>query len=114
MRLLLIKSFVLCLLVGSCSGEPPQVPAGPNGQVDQVLLEGRDIYGRHCASCHGRGGGGGIGPQINDGELIKNYENIAEQVAIIVNGAGSMPSFAQILSQTEVEAVTRYTREVLN
>ena len=106
--------FVCCLLVGACSGEPPQVVAGPDGQVDQVLVQGREIYGRHCASCHGRGGGGGIGPQINGGELIKNYENISEQVVIIVNGAGSMPSFAEKLSQTEIEAVTRYTREVLN
>ena len=88
--------------------------ASSDGQVDQVLVQGRDIYGRHCASCHGHSGGGGIGPKINNGELIKNYENISEQVAIIVNGAGSMPSFVEKLSQTEIEAVTRYTREVLN
>ena len=102
------------LMLGACAGEPPEVPLGPDGLPDLVLATGRGLYGEHCASCHGRSGGGGQGPQLSAGVVIANYPNISDQVAVIADGSGSMPSFAKRLSQADLEAVTRYTREVLS
>jgi len=33
---------------------------------DATLAAGREIYLRHCATCHGAGGEGGVGPNLTD------------------------------------------------
>ncbi|CAM8626505.1 CccA Cytochrome c, mono- and diheme variants [Acidimicrobiia bacterium] len=79
---------------------------------DPVLAEGQSIYNQNCASCHGSSGGGGYGKKLA-GVVATKYPNIADQEAILVNGKGSMPSFASKLTGEQITAVTRYTREVL-
>lgn len=79
---------------------------------DSVLAEGQTIYNQNCASCHGSSGGGGYGKKLA-GVVVTKYPNIADQEAILVNGKGSMPSFASKLTGEQMTAVTRYTREVL-
>lgn len=79
---------------------------------DPVLAEGQSIYNQNCSSCHGSSGGGGFGKKLA-GVVVTKYPNIADQEAILVNGKGSMPSFASKLTGEQMTAVTRYTREVL-
>lgn len=114
MRRNLFKLLAVGILVVSCAGNPPEVPLGPDGQPDPVLVQGRAVYAEHCASCHGRGGGGGQGPKLNDGAVLEAYQNIEDQVAVVFDGKGSMPSFSKRLTQAQIESVTRYTREVLS
>ncbi len=97
------------LLVG-CAGE--DVPEVTNG--DPVLIAGRDIYTRSCASCHGAQGGGGRGRQINNGVLLLEYPDVDDQISLVAVGRNQMPGFAGRLSDEEIEAVVRYTREVLS
>lgn len=100
-------------LLGSC-GSAPDVPLGPDGKPDEVLLLGRDIFGQRCASCHGSDGAGGRGPKLSDGAVAEEYPEIADQIDILINGKGDgMPAFSDKLSADEIEAVARYTREVL-
>jgi len=103
-----------CLLLASCAGEPPEVPVGPDGTVDAVLVQGRDVYTFQCARCHGSSGGGGTGPKLSDGASVEKYPNIADAIAIVADGRNAMPSFAGGLSEAEIRAVVRYTREVLD
>ncbi len=49
---------------------------------------GSQVYAESCASCHGAGGRGGIGPNLHDSRL-----NRASLQAVIQNGKGSMPAF---------------------
>ncbi|NNE12909.1 MAG: hypothetical protein HKN41_11780 [Ilumatobacter sp.] len=49
------------------------------------LGEGDLIYG-NCASCHGAAGGGGIGYAFADGEVIKTYPNIEDQLRFVYWG----------------------------
>ena len=102
------------VLLGSCAGDPPEVPLGPDGQPDPVLAQGRAVYAEHCASCHGRSGGGGLGPRLNDGAAVAAYPDIDDQVEVVADGKGTMPSFAGRLTDRQIGAVTRYTREVLS
>ena len=99
---------------GACSsGGVPEVPAGPDGTPDPVLVAGRQVYVERCANCHGDDGGGGRGSELSDGLLIERYPDVAEQVAVVFEGVRGMPAFGEALSVEEIEAVTRFTREVL-
>ena len=98
-------------LFAACGGA--SAPATPS---DPVLAEGQTIYNQKCASCHGTGGNGGMGPKLA-GVVANRYPDIEDQKAVIANGAGSMPGFGgpatARLSDDEITAVARYEREVL-
>ena len=111
---LFLGILVIGVLLGSCAGDPPEVPLGPDGQPDPVLADGRAVYAKHCASCHGRSGGGGQGPRLNNGAVVAAYSDIDDQVVVVADGKGTMPSFVERLTDRQIEAVTRYTREVLS
>ena len=98
---------VAAMTVAACS--TTETPAAP---TDPVLAQGQQLYLANCASCHGRGGGGGLGPKLS-GVVAERYPNIADQEAVIVNGRGSMPAFKTRFDQAQLDAVTRYTREAL-
>ncbi|MCY4492699.1 MAG: cytochrome c [Acidimicrobiaceae bacterium] len=104
---------VVGVLLGSCAGDPPEVPLGPDGQPDPVLADGRAVYAKHCAACHGRSGGGGQGPRLDGGAVVEAYPEFDDQVAVVADGSGTMPSFVERLTDRQIAAVTRYTREVL-
>jgi len=86
---------------------------GADGAPDAELVVGREVYESRCANCHGASGGGGTGPRLADGAVIDNYPDPADQLEIIAEGRGQMPSFSSSLDADELDAVVRYTREVL-
>jgi mono/diheme cytochrome c family protein len=109
-RVAAVCAIVLC--TAACAGSPPEVPAGPDGEPDPVLALGRDVYGEHCSRCHGTSGGGGAGdPLVGVAERIPDP---VEQAAVIREGRDGMPSFQGTLSDAEIDAVVRYTREILS
>lgn len=107
---------VLLLVAASltaCGGSSPEVQTAPDGTLDPQLVEGRDVYGSNCASCHGNSGGGGRGPALDDGRMVEEYPDVADQIDVVTNGKGGMPAFGEKLTPAEIEAVVAYTREVL-
>jgi len=50
------------------------------------LAEGAVVYG-NCASCHGPAGGGGIGYAFTEGEVIKTFPNIEDQIRFVYWGS---------------------------
>lgn len=111
-----VLSFFFLLLLASCGNNViPEVPAGPDGDFEGALLEGREIWGTHCASCHGPSGQGGRGAKLNDGKIFENYSEPEAMINVINNGKGQgMPAFNSKLTLSETEAVIRYIREILN
>lgn len=112
------RSFFAAVLVAvalpvACASEAPEVPLGPGGTPDAELVTGREIYQGRCANCHGADGGGGTGPMLADGAVVEQYPDPADQRAIIADGRNAMPSFGGSLTPAELDAVVRYTREVL-
>jgi mono/diheme cytochrome c family protein len=95
--------------LAACTEAPPEVSAD-----DPELISGRDIYARNCASCHGSDGGGGVGRKLNEGAVVAAYPDIADQIELISNGRGTMPAYMARLTEDEIRAVSRYTREVLS
>jgi mono/diheme cytochrome c family protein len=96
------------MVLAACVGEPPEVTVD-----DPELVEGRTVYGANCASCHGADGGGGLGQALADGAVVRAYPDVDDQIAVISDGRNQMPAFAGRLSDDELRAVVRYTREVL-
>ena len=101
------------ILVSGCAADTPTLPLGPDGEPDPVLVVGRDVWSQRCASCHGGSGGGGSGPKLSDGTVLEAFPDPADEIQLILDGKGSMPGFAGELSEIQLEAVVRYTREVL-
>ncbi|MEQ8840924.1 MAG: cytochrome c [Acidimicrobiales bacterium] len=112
LRGLLAAGLTLVLFLGGCAEDPPAVPLGPDGEPDDVLALGRDVFGSRCSSCHGSSGGGGTGARLA-GEVVEKFPDPADQVAVVRDGRQGMPSFGGTLTEAEIEAVVRYTREVL-
>lgn len=101
-------------LIAGCA-QAPTVPLGSDGQPDPVLDRGRQIFASQCSVCHGSAGQGGRGVKLNDGRAEALYPEIADMTAVVSSGKGSgMPSFADRLSPSEIEAVVLYVREVLS
>lgn len=70
---------------------------------------GEAIFATRCASCHGSDGGGGFGPTLA-GVVTSRYPNPADQEAVVANGRGAMPSFADSLTPEQINAVVEFTR----
>ncbi len=105
---------VVLLAAAACgSTAPPEVPAAADGSVDQTLVLGREVGGDQCSRCHGSDGGGRSGPRLNGGRVVERFPEVADQVEIVAQGRGGMPSFDGRLSAAEIDAVVAYTREVL-
>ena len=105
--------FILMLTAGACAADVPEVPLGPDGSPNPVLVLGREIYSDRCARCHGGSGGGNRGSKISDGSMVEKYPDGADQVAFVAAGKGVMPGFDGTLTEAELEAVVRFVREVL-
>jgi mono/diheme cytochrome c family protein len=74
---------------------------------------GQQIYQASCAVCHGQDGEGGIGPELGGGAVVESFPDEADQIVVVTNGRGAMPSFGRTLSTQEIEAVVAYTRKDL-
>ena len=94
-------AFVILLF----TNEPQKPAAVPKSGPDA----GQAIFATRCSSCHGADGGGGFGPTLA-GVVAQRFPNIADQVAVVTNGRGSMPSFAGSLTPEQITAVVAYTR----
>ena len=100
----------IAALGASCTA-PPAVPLSDDGSADPALVRGRDIWGKACASCHAPDGSGGRGPSLVSVEL--RFPLLADQVMVVSDGQGAMPGVGGRYDPEELEAVVRYTREVL-
>lgn len=109
-QIFVVAAVGLALVVSACATDvaSPEVPAS-----DQQLVEGREVYIGNCASCHGATGQGGRGSKLNEGRVLERYPEIVDQIELVAGGRGAMPAFDSRLSEAEIEAVVRYTRDIL-
>jgi mono/diheme cytochrome c family protein len=117
--------FLLPLWVVLYAGTLSEADTGELTQLD----EGGELYTQYCATCHGAGGGGGVGPQLADGAVLETFPTIESHLEWVFLGseaavggvygangkasAGGMPAFGETLTAAEILAVVRYEREVL-
>ncbi|MFN3256718.1 MAG: hypothetical protein ACE37B_13585 [Ilumatobacter sp.] len=111
--------------------EPPETVEGPLGI-------GSEVY-NSCASCHGAGGGGGVGYAFSGGEVLATFPNIEDQLRYVeygtegynlagieiygnpdreggphlTGGLGNMPGFGGQLTGYEILGVVCHERYTL-
>ena len=108
--IVLLFTFISCGVSAS-----PEVQPDENGSINPELLQGREVWGIHCSSCHGASGQGGRGKKLNNGELATSYPDQTSLISVIKNGKGQgMPAFSSKLTIDETEAVISYIFDVLN
>lgn len=98
--------FSSLLLLSACAQEI----ALPD-DADEELILGSDIYRARCSRCHGPDGGGGIGRSLRG---VTERLTDAEQLDVVVSGRNQMPAFGAVLSESDIQAVVRYQREILS
>ncbi|MEA2627324.1 MAG: hypothetical protein QOD06_3369 [Candidatus Binatota bacterium] len=94
----------IALIAAACGSARRSLPiAGPQKLASAELARGRDVFQRHCDSCH-PGGEAGVGPAINDKPLPRFL--IRFQVR---HGLGAMPAFsADELRDDDLERLISY------
>jgi mono/diheme cytochrome c family protein len=114
-----------------------QTLSEPPSKEKTELELGAEVYAAKCASCHGGNGGGGVGRALSNGEVVKTFPTVDQQMEFIkvgtdgFSGVGygdpareggqriggssgaKMPAFATGLTDAELLAVARHERETL-
>jgi mono/diheme cytochrome c family protein len=81
---------------------------GSSQQAYHPPTTGPAIYRADCATCHGAHGEGFEGPTLRG--VAQRYPNENDQIALVSNGRGQMPSWAGQLTPAQIQAVVDYTR----
>lgn len=79
-----------------------------------ALADPAQLYETHCASCHGVGRLGGIGPALLPENLGRLRGPAIAKVIVEGREATQMPSFAQTLNKDEIEQLTAYVGKPLD
>ena len=113
----LVALLLSCLVVvaAGCGGgdDDRATQGGPATTIAGDLELGERVFAQNCASCHGRNGGGGMGPKLADGRVVEQYPDPSDHREVVVEGRGAMPAWGDKLSDEEIDAVVRYEREGL-
>lgn len=81
----------------------------PPKEHDELVYKGNLVYTAKCDSCHGRDGGGGVGPSLKTSAKVTGDINVLAET--ILNGKGMMPAFSKQLDAEEIAQVTTYIRD---
>ncbi len=111
-------SFVVVLLLGAIvlgmgfgPSDDERIARAEARSLDLSEAEVAQIYSARCASCHGPTGQGLIGPGF---ARVSVRLTVEEHVDVVRNGRNTMPAFAGILRDGEIEAVVAYERDILD
>jgi cytochrome c551 len=106
--------FTLVFVVMLFANEPDtgSAAAPPADATQTTVVNGADVYGNRCSSCHGSNAEGGLGPQLSDGKVKARFPEIEDQIAVITNGRGGMPGFKGKLTDEQIRAVAEYERSL--
>ena len=86
------------------TGETETTPPPPGGEGDPAA--GKEVFTANCGSCHtlaDAGTTGTIGPNLDESQ-----PSVELAVDRVTNGQGVMPSFADTLSEQQIQDVAAY------
>ena len=100
-------------VVGAALAIAMTVAAAGCGGGESKPTTGPEIYKSYCSTCHGVDGQGGVGPALGDGVVAEKYPNIDDQIAVVMNGKGTMPAWRGRLTPQQIRRVVVYERTKL-
>lgn len=74
--------------------------------------DGKELYGKRCAGCHGADGAGKttMGEKMGVPTLVGTKLSAAELAAVIGDGRKKMPAYKEKLAADELKAVADYVK----
>lgn len=107
----LIAAFGLVACGGGDSGSSGGSSAAPTTEQSGAAPadEGQTIFVQNCGTCHtlsAAGTDGNVGPNLDSAGV--DYEEVRSQV---INGGGGMPVFEGVLTDAQIDAVSKYVAE---
>jgi cytochrome c oxidase cbb3-type subunit 3 len=87
---------------------PAATPVAPVRSETEVLAAGKELYAKHCRSCHGAEGKGGVGSDLTAPDYEHGRSLDAVRKSIAGGRPGGMPQFGNRLSGDDVEAIARF------
>jgi len=107
-----LAAFVLTssarIYVTTTQGVGPPVPATNVPPAGTVAINGRTLFLRNCAHCHGADAHGDEGPDLHDLGLSDDW--IANRIR--KGKAGQMTAFAGKLQPAEIDALVGYVESL--
>ena len=97
----------------SAGNQPPAKPeiTCPYTGDAAAIAEGRKLFDRNCAECHGDGTGGS-GPDLTDNEWMCDGSD-AQIFATVSNGRpGGLPSWSSALKDDEIWKIIAFIRSL--
>ena len=86
----------LTILMWACSNAPQ----------NSGIVNGKSIFMSKCITCHGANGRMGLNGAV---ALPDSDLTLSQRMIVVDKGRKIMPAFNAILSQEEIEAVSKYT-----
>jgi cytochrome c oxidase cbb3-type subunit III len=115
-RVVSIAALLITCTVGSMMAQRRGGGPGPVNPFlgnEQAVREGESLYGQHCTTCHGPGGGGGeIGPAIVSDDRAAIGANDGQTFNTIKNGVPGTRMSPQRLTDEEIWKITTYIRSL--
>ena len=105
-------AFGLIACGGGDSGSGASSTPAPAQQTEggaATASQGQTIFVQNCGTCHtlsAAGTDGNIGPNLDDAS--PDYEEVKTRV---INGGGGMPAWKGVLSDAEIDAVSKYVSD---
>lgn len=82
----------------------------PENVSAEIVIQGRQIFVKHCAECHGFDARGDEGSDLHS---LRARKPLIRQ--IITGGIkGEMPAYGSVLSDADVRALINYLRSLKN
>jgi cytochrome c oxidase cbb3-type subunit 3 len=104
----------LRLMPNGIGGAPPEVyfaSGKPYESNAYDLSQGKRLYGWFgCASCHGKGGEGGVGPSLMDGWSLYGPEMVSLSASIREGRPHGMPPFRGKMTAEEIWQLAGYVK----
>jgi len=68
--------------------------------VNDPVVAGATLFTNNCATCHGSSGEGGVGPQLNGGQVLKVWPKLADHIKWV--HTGGEPYVGQTIGATNI------------
>lgn len=101
-RWICTSAMLACVATPITYCQPLSTPAAPDGKA---------IFEKHCASCHGESGEGISGVVSIAGPSLQAEHNLGNVMTAIETGPSHMPAFSRLLSVTEIRSVAGYVTD---
>ena len=78
--------------------------------IDELKTRGEKVFTANCAVCHQANGKGvpGAFPALDGSPIVAGPKDV--QIHLVLNGKNAMPTWKNVLSDTEIAAAITYTR----